>query len=143
MTFTVQLGSDYRLKAGDGASGTEGFATVGGEGTLAINGTSKSIDASSKDDTNTDATAQGKSATSIDIAGVVKTPDPGLAAIDGAYKSRLPIDIEVVKASTVKYAASVFVGNRKLSLDNNDAVKYSYTLTLAGDPTVDSFIAAS
>ena len=138
MTTTIKLGKDYRLKVGDGSS-TEVFNIVGGEGTLSFKGASDKIDTSSKDDGQYKSMAFGQTEISLDLSGILKLPDTGLAALDTAFKSGVPIDIQIVyQSTTTKFSGSVYVGNRSVDLTNNQAAKYSFTLALNGAPTLDS-----
>src|SRR5579871_4551770 len=138
----VKLGKNYRLKVGDGSS-SEVFSPVGGEGTLSFKGSSDTIDKSSKDDGNYKSSAFGQMSGTISLGGVLKLPDTGLAALDAAAKAGTPIDIQVVDTltTTTKFAASVWVGNRNIDLNNNEAVKYSFDLALNGAPSIDTFFA--
>ena len=137
---TVKLGKDFRLKVSDGG-GTPAFVTIGGEGTLSFNGSSDKIDISSKDDGQTKSVAFGQSEYSIDLAGVLSLPDIGIGFLDTAAKAGVPIDIKIMVGATAKYAASVYVGNRKIDFSNNQAVKYSFTLSSNGAPSTDSLFA--
>lgn len=142
MPATFKLGKNFRLEVGDGVTPTEGFSVVGGEGTLKIGGNSDNIDLSSKDDGQYKSMAMGQSAQTISIDGVCNTPDIGLSALDAAFQSGDPINIKVIDStgagSRTAFAASVFVGNKNTDASNNQAVKYSFTLSLNGAPTTDA-----
>lgn len=142
MPATFKLGKNFRLEVGAGDGPPETFNVVGGEGTLKIGGNSDNIDLSSKDDGQYKSMAMGQSAQSISLDGVCHTPDTGLSALDAAFKSGAPINIKVVDNTVPAtprnaFVASVYVGNKNADMTNNQAVKYSFTLSLNGAPTTD------
>lgn len=138
MPSTIKFGKDTRLKVSDMAPTTPAFSQVGGEGTLSHDSSSDKIDTSSKDDGQVKSVAMGQSQQSISISGVCNTPDVGLTNLDTAFKAGTAVNIKLTRGSTDVYVASCFVGDRKVSYDNNQAVKWSFTLSLNGAPTTDS-----
>lgn len=143
MPASIKLGKNYRLQVSDMA-GTPVFTQVGGEGTLSFKGSSDKIDISSKDDGYIKSMAMGQAEMGISVAGVCNTPDTGLTNLDTAFKAGTPVNIKIMNTlgtPTAVFAASVFVGNKSVDLGNNQAVKWSFDLSLNGAPTTDTLFA--
>ena len=138
--MAFKFGINRRVKVSDMA-GTPIFTQVGGEGSLSYKANSESIDISSKDDGYVKSVAMGQSTLMIDIDGVCNLPDTGLANLVTAFTAGTPVNITIVEGATSKFAGSVYVGNLSQVAANNQALKWSATLTLAGIPSVNTLFA--
>jgi predicted secreted protein len=139
-TPTLQLGKNYRLKVGDGA-GTEVFNLIGGEQKLMFSSSPDAIDASSKDDGNYKTELFGQQKVSITVSGKAKIPDVGLSRLDTLAKTGAAGNMKVVNltgTATDVFVCSLSVGNRQVDFDDQQSVTYSYSLSLAAAPSVDS-----
>jgi predicted secreted protein len=139
----VELGKNWRLKIGDGAS-PEVFTVVGGEGSLDWTRQSKEIDTSSKDTGQYATMAYGRQSVSFKISGKLTLPDTGLERVADIAQSATPeVNIQITKGSIVKFEGLVSVGNFSTSFPDDDACTYSADMKAAETPTVDDLGATS
>lgn len=134
---TLQLGKDVRLTVEDPDNAGQ-YISVGGEGRLSFQASPDTIDGASKDDGNYKVEYFGQQKISITLAGKVKLPDDGLAALDDASRTNAAISVKIVKGVTVLFHGDMTVGNRQADWDNAQAASYSFSLGLAAAPTVDA-----
>ena len=145
MTITVpKQGKNYRLQVGDGGT-TEVFANINGEQSLSIKTSPDQLAAESKDDGDYKVKFYGQQEVSILVSGVTKLPDTVLGYLDAKRKtlgSYINIQIvDVAASNAVKFAAPVTVGAFTWTADDKGVVPYSFELSLAGAPTVDTLFA--
>jgi predicted secreted protein len=142
--MAVEYGKEWRIKIGDGASGTEGFDIIGGEGSFEWSRSSDEIDLSSKDDGVYKSSSYGQQAITFSISGKVKLPDDGLErAADVAKTSPPEVNIQVVKGAVKKFAGRVGIGNFSTSFPTDGPATYTFNMKNVGAPTIDNLGAAS
>jgi len=138
--MSTERGIDTRLSFGDGATGTEGFSTLGGEKTFDWNQASNDVDTSDKD---------GPSGffipgrTTFSVQGNVKLPSPGFSAAYAASKSGASIHMKAMKGAVVRYSGGVTIGNFKTSYPNDGTVTYSFDMANSDQPTVNDLTATA
>ena len=137
--MAYELGKDWRFCVGNGATPTEVFTPLGGEGSFEMSRASDQIDLSSKDDATYKFNTFGLQTISFNVSGKVKLPDTALQRIDTIAKSGSPtVMIQIKKGSTIKFHAEVGIGNFSASFPNGDAATYSFTAVLTATPIVDN-----
>ena len=142
MSTVLQIGKNYRLQVGTG-SGQSTFVNIGGEGTLTYSTTPDKIDAASKDDGDYKVEVYGQMSGAISVQGIVKLPDIGIAALETARKTAgTTIPVEIVNTTTGTpvpvFTCVMAVGNFKFDGQSKSAASYSFDLSYAAAPTIDS-----
>jgi len=139
-----ELGKNWRMYVGDGATPTEGFDVMGGEGSLSWSRASTEIDMTTKDDGVYGAQQFGLQSIKFGVSGKLSLPDDAMSRINTVAKSGTPeVNIQIKKGSIVKYAGEVSVGNLSLEFPTEGAATYSFTLVASETPTTDNLAATS
>lgn len=139
-----EYGKDWRIKIGDGATPTEGFDLLGGEGSWDFKRASDQIDLSSKDDGAYKAQGWGQQSITITVNGKLKLPDDGLERAFDVSKSSPPeVNIQLVKGAIVKFKGKIGIGNFSATGDQAGPVTYSFDMSAVQAPDIDDLGAAA
>lgn len=138
-----KLGNDYRLWIDSSTPGT--FAEIKGNTTLTINRQSNLIDTSAKSDFPYGTQAPGLRSLTIDAEVIPDLPDAnGYGRLETVAAGSAPVNFAVRKdgsagdAADNIFLASMYVGNFNTQMSKDEAVRVSFTLTLAAAPSTDA-----
>ena len=142
--MAYELGKDWRIHVGDGASPTEVFSQLGGEGSFEFQRSAQEIDLSTKDDADYALADFGLQKISISVSGYVKLPNTALEALtDKAKATDKRVNLKIMDGAVVKYAGQVAVGGQGISAGKDGAVAYSFSLVASAAPTTDDMAATA
>jgi len=139
-----QLGQDFRVFKGDGAS-PEVFTEIAGQRGLTRDISTNLIDQSSKSAGLFGLQTPGRKQITFSVTGVRDLPDAsGLEAVyaqQAGSSSQVAANYRVmntgVSPNTTVFEASMYVSNFSQDDDDQDSGGYSFQLTLAAAPTTD------
>lgn len=143
--MAYELGKDWRIHVGDGATPTEGFTVLGGEGSFSFLRQSGEVSLSTKDDSGYDLADFGLQKISISVSGLVKLPDTALERLCDKAKdaTNKRTNIKILDGSIVKYLGEVAVGGNGIDAGKDGGVAYSFSMVASAVPTTDDMAATA
>lgn len=137
--MAYEQGDNWRLHIKVGNA----YVPIAGETNLEWQSQNTENDISDKDSGVYGATQYGNKKITFTVAGNLKLPDPGFAALEAASNASPPAaDIQIKKGTIIKYQGPVGIGNFSATFPKGQPATYSVNLANSAAPTVNALSAA-